>query len=244
MIGDYRSAARQEPGAITVGGLHFSIAPGTVLAGDPVQPGHRMSLDARRDSSGEIVEGTARHEVVEEEKSWVRFTIELSYLILLILGTLVYHDTGHNTVIKPTHDFLVGLFPDPIGSIPLVIPWLGALGSVARGLANSYGEVDFIQRSPYRPRHYNSMGWYIARPFIGAAFGIFVFLFFLAVLDPSDKSKPGGEFGMDVLAFVIGYADGTFAALVQRAINVLLGPGDPGPRIEAESVASARYPAD
>jgi hypothetical protein len=97
---------------------------------------------------------------------------------------------------------------------------------VTRGLANSYGEVDLIDRSPYRPRHYNTMGWYIARPFMGAAFGIFVFLFFLTVLDPTGQTKPGGAYGIDILAFVIGYADGTFVALIQRAINVLLGPGD------------------
>lgn len=240
VVNSYTPATAQQPGTISVGGLPFPIASGTTLTGDSIEPGLRVNLDARLDSTGRIVAGTARREeVLEGEKpSWARFTIELAYLVVLIAGALVYHDVGHDAVIKPMHDFLVNLFPDPIGAIPLSIPWLGALGSVARGLANSYGEVDFIQRSPYRPRHYNTLGWYIARPFIGAAFGIFVFTFFLAILDPTGKSKPGGEYGMDILAFIIGYADGTFAALVQRAINVLLGPGDPGAQGGMESSPS------
>lgn len=227
VVGAYTPATSQQPGAITVGGLPFPIAPGTTLAGDSVQPGRRVNLDARLDSGGRIAEGTARSEALEEERpSWTRFWLQLTYLILLIGGALVYHDVGHDAVIKPIRDFLVALFPDPIGPIPVAIPWLGALGSVTRGLANSYGETDLIQYSQHRPRHYNSLGWYIARPFIGAAFGVFVFIFFLTVLDPTGRTKPGGEYGIDILAFIIGYADGTFAALVQRAINVLLGPGD------------------
>jgi hypothetical protein len=242
VINSFKPATTQEPGAISIGGLPFPIAPGVTLAGDSLEPGLRVNLDARLDANGRIAAGTARHEVEEvlggEKPSWARFYIELVYLVVLIAGALVYHDIGHDAVIRPIHNFLVNLFPDPIGAIPLAIPWLGALGSVARGLANSYGEVDFIQRSPYRPRHYNTLAWYIARPFIGAALSVFVFIFFLAVLDPTGKTKPGGEYGMDILAFIIGYADGTFAALVQRAINVLLGPGDPGAMAGTESSTS------
>jgi len=227
VVSAYTPSTTQEPGGITVGGLPFPIAPGTKLGGDSVTQGLRVNLDARLDSTGRIAEGTARREVPEDEQpSWIRFWLQLTYLVLLIAGALVYHDTGHDAIIKPMRDFLVALFADPIGPIPVAIPWLGALGSVSRGLANSYGDTDLIQYSPYRPHHYNTLAWYIARPFIGAAFGVFVFLFFLTVLDPTGRTKPGGEYGIDILAFIIGYADGTFAALVQRAINVLLGPGD------------------
>lgn len=240
----YTPATAREPGIITVGGLPFPLAAGTTLAGDSVVRGLGVNLDAQFDASGRIARGTATRDPSDGElPSRVCFFLELTYLVVLIAGALVYHDTGHDAIVKPVHDFLVALFPDPIGSIPLVVPWLGALGSVTRGLANSYGEVDFIERSPSRPRYYNSLAWYIGRPFVGAVFGIFVFIFFLTVVDPSGKSKPGGEYGIDILAFIVGYADGTFVALIQRAINVLLGPGDPNASGGMRSSPAAR-PSD
>jgi hypothetical protein len=227
VVTSYTPATTQEPGALRVGGLPLLLAPGTTLAGISLEPGLRINLDARLDPTGRIAQGTARSQALEEERlSWIHFSLQLIYLIVLIGGAVLYHARGHVAPVKPLHAFLVDLLPATIGPVPIAIPWFATLGAVARGLTISYGELDHNQGALYRPRQHTTLAWYIARPFIGAAFGVFVFTFFLTILDPTGKTITGNEYGVDILAFIIGYADGTFAALVQRATHVLLGPGD------------------
>jgi hypothetical protein len=182
------------------------------------------------------------------------------------------------------HRFLRDLLPDPVGPIPLGIPFLGALGAVVRGLSWSMpppkeetgrggaeGAVDSAVSAKVsaaraddavkaentadavkhatdaaqhasdaataalaatdgpvvRPSDANFLRWHIMRPFLGAAFSAFTFLFFLAILGTTVNGQPGGQWGVYLLAFVVGYSDSTFAALIQRTVNVLIGPGKP-----------------
>lgn len=155
------------------------------------------------------------------------------------LGTFAKKNTaaqlniGKQATSTPWDNFLLWLqdlrrwlhrtFPGFLGPIPIGIFWLGALGSVVRGLSSAIGTAD----SSVYPWYYNSEYWHIARPIIGAAFALFTYLFFLSILDPKGTGSVGGQYGTYLLAFIVGYSDGTFAALIERTINVLLGPGNP-----------------
>lgn len=126
------------------------------------------------------------------------------------------------------HYLIRALLPVQVGIFPLIIPWIGAIGAVTRGLSASIGE------SPSDPaatdqEAYNSPRWHLSRPVIGAAYGIVTYLVFLAALDPTQAfsaPKTNGSYGTYVAAFLVGYSDGTFAALMRRIAAVILAPGD------------------
>jgi hypothetical protein len=90
------------------------------------------------------------------------FIVQLCYLALLVAGIIAYN----------TWDGLRGAFPNPLGPIPLAVPWFGAFGAVTLSLS---GLVD--HRIDW-DRSY--IFWHISRPAIGLAFGTAVYLVFAA----------------------------------------------------------------
>jgi Abnormal spindle-like microcephaly-assoc'd, ASPM-SPD-2-Hydin len=121
----------------------------------------------------------------------------------------------------------VDSLPNPVGGVvPLVVPWAGALGGVCICLVGIAA-------------HYSSWGngerwnvWYLVRPALGAAFGTFAALFVVLLLGtvgvtsggPPDLSAFGSATLM-AIAFVVGYREQTFRALVGRVVDVIIGPG-------------------
>jgi hypothetical protein len=119
--------------------------------------------------------------------------------------------------------------PDPIGGvIPIGVPWFGALGAVT---ISSYGVFDHNSKWD---THWNY--WHALRPIFGAVFAVVAFMIFVGLINatgtnpavtPAATGTTGGIAYL-VLAFVVGFREQTFRALVQRAVDILLGPGIPG----------------
>jgi hypothetical protein len=146
------------------------------------------------------------------------------------------------------HDTLHDLFPDPVGTIPLAIPWFGALGALTYGILLTIGAVPIP--SGYRWSYRAD----IPRPFIGATLGIVGYIIFYSII----KAATGGTqaptgtvtdiFIYFVVSFVVAYSDGTFGQLISRATTVILGPGgtqQPAalPQAQGVQIAAATPPA-
>jgi len=157
------------------------------------------------------------------------FWLELLYLILLIVGAVAW--------VKGS--FLHSVLPDPIGPVPISIPWFGALGAVLISLAgiSAHNRVGARGASAWDPS-YNF--WHVARPAVGAAVGTVGYLLFAAVIDatrtPGTPPSPGTAPVSNLIAFLLGYREESFRELIKRAVDLLLvpatrpaGPPSPGP---------------
>lgn len=112
--------------------------------------------------------------------------------------------------------------------VPLWVPWGGALGGAAISLVGVAGHGHDWNGPRYAY-------WHLVRPVLGLITGTVAVLALLFVLKgiapdviPSSNEAytPGGIAVMFVIAFVVGYREETFRALVKRVVDVLLGPGD------------------
>jgi hypothetical protein len=119
------------------------------------------------------------------------------------------------------------VLPDPIGPVPLAIPWLGALGAVTIGL---YG---FFTHQQAWDNAYEY--WHVARPVTGAILGVLAYFIFVAVVNAATATAqqpaptgagatPQGRFVYYIVAFLVGYREQTFQALVQRVTDLLFTP--------------------
>jgi hypothetical protein len=110
------------------------------------------------------------------------------------------------------------LIPDPIGPIPLSVVWWGAFGATLMGC---YGV--FFHNHDWNP-DYNY--WYMARPVTGAAVGAAAYLLFVIAIQTTGlHPKTTGTLGYDAVAFLVGFSEKSFQALVARAAAVVFGPG-------------------
>jgi IPT/TIG domain len=112
--------------------------------------------------------------------------------------------------------------PDPLGTIPLGVPWFGALGAVVVSLTGIFDHA-----YDWDPGH---RLWHISRPFIGAAVGIVVVLFFQAgILAVGSDVKPHEGTAKNLLfyalAFTVGYGEENFRDLMKRVATILFSPG-------------------
>lgn len=76
--------------------------------------------------------------------------------------------------------------------------------------------------------------WHAARPFVGAIFAVVSFFIFIGVINATGasanvKSAPAKDnLPYLVLAFIVGFREETFRTLLQRAVDIILGPGTSG----------------
>jgi len=156
--------------------------------------------------------------------------IEVALLVFLLLC-------------RAYHWLYVDRLPAVIGGVlPLVVPWAGALGGVSISLVgvsahmkewggklgDRNAEIDDAalgQRMKWNT-------WHLTRPLLGSVFGTFAALILVFVLgaigltDGGDIDlSPAGAATLMVLAFVVGYRERTFRALVERVVDTVLGPG-------------------
>jgi hypothetical protein len=167
-----------------------------------------------------------------EASSWVQrrkpgffFWLNLVYLVVLLLLPLF----------RAADVLFVGSdrIPDPIGDvIPVGVPWFGALGAI---LISLYGVFDHNDR--WDPK-WNF--WHMARPVAGVVLGTIAYLIFIGIINATGATPTTGADAAEgsgpvpvsnlipyyVLAFVVGFREQTFRALIQRAVDVLLGPGE------------------
>lgn len=117
----------------------------------------------------------------------------------------------------------------PVNLVPLTILWWGALGAVT---------VSFD--GMVRHRHEWDAGmnlWHAIRPAIGAIVGAVSYLIFLLVVEAA-TSQPVTSHGQLVyflVAFLVGYREGTFRALIKRATDMLFTSAPPSASATAET---------
>jgi hypothetical protein len=142
------------------------------------------------------------------------FWVEFSYLILLLAGVVVWFQWSA----------LRQVLPNPIGAVPLSVPWFGALGAVITGLSGVFYYNDY-QRDPARRWNPGYNFWHFARPFTGAAMGLVGYLILVAVVNATGSSGNTSKPIADVLAFLFGYREESFRELLSRATDLFILPG-------------------
>jgi len=116
-----------------------------------------------------------------------------------------------------------------LGTLPIAVPWWGAVGAVTLSLAGVFEHGEAWKKS--------YAYWHWARPFIGAVLASFSVLAFqagvLAVGTSTNTSStavtnPKYLFYY-VVAFIVGYREETARALIKRVADVIIGPGESTP---------------
>jgi hypothetical protein len=112
--------------------------------------------------------------------------------------------------------------------VPLWVPFGGWLGGITISIVGVAMHTQDWNRQKYGY-------WHLARPALGMLTGTVAVLIVLFVLKgvagstiPSgaDTYSPSGIAVLFVLAFVVGYREETFRALITRVVDVILSPGD------------------
>jgi hypothetical protein len=167
------------------------------------------------------------------------FMLQLIYMLALIVGLVLYNNWG---------DFRDRL-PNPLGPIPLGVPWFGAFGAVALSIS---GLVD--HRNDW-DRAY--IYWHISRPVIGVAFAVGAYFTFAAGVlasngtlqnaqnaqnAPSSPSSTNNLFYY-ILAFIVGFREETFRTLIKRVSDIIIGPGTTTPAAPGTTPGTTATPA-
>jgi hypothetical protein len=141
------------------------------------------------------------------------FVIALVYFLLLLVLALLFF-------LKRSHLFFL---PASFGSVPVGVPWFGALGAVLISLTGVF-EHEHDWDTDYWP-------WHVARPFVGIGLGVVSVLIFQAgILSvnsslPSQPNNISGNLLYYLIAFLVGYREETFRELIKRLVDVVLSPG-------------------
>jgi len=198
-----------------------------------------LTLGRRRHTVPPAMEGSSRtpSEARSPHVSRVRslfearetiFVLELFYLAALLTAAATFID---------------GIFslPGSLGTLPLAVPWFGALGAVLISLTGAATHAaDWDGSTAY---------WHISRPLVGASVAIIGVLILQAGLTavgsgPNSSgavSTPSAPHNVlyYVVAFVLGYRERTFRQLLAGVVDVILSPG---PTTVAQPTASALSP--
>jgi hypothetical protein len=147
---------------------------------------------------------------------WCFFVVDGVWIV--VLGWLAFALANHWAPVAHVHD--------PFGgTVPFAVPWAGALGGVAISLV---GIADHqIDWNPARFAY-----WHLVRPVLGLLFGTVAVLIVVLLLQnvKATQTTSGGYTTtgaaiLAVIAFVVGYREATFRALVTRVVDVILAPG-------------------
>jgi uncharacterized membrane protein (Fun14 family) len=112
-----------------------------------------------------------------------------------------------------------------IADVPIEMLWFGAVGAITISLQAIFQYQDSWESK------YNL--WHLGRPIMGAILGMMSYLMLRTIVAlGSSESLTEIPDGIDlfpyrILAFVVGYREKTFRALLKRVIDVILGPGEP-----------------
>ena len=141
------------------------------------------------------------------------FSLQLAYLAALgaLAGLYFDHVLIHRHV---------------LGTLPIAVPWWGAIGAVTLSLTGVFEHRGTWQRS--------YAYWHWARPFIGIVLSSFAVLAFQAGVLAVGTSTTTSSTGVTnpkylfyyVVAFIVGYREETARELIKRVADVIIGPGD------------------
>ena len=173
-------------------------------------------------------------EKLYEKRGFIVF-VEVLYLLVLFAIALIYLTNLHNSL-----NFSL---PATLGSLPVGVPWFGALGAVIISLSGA-----FDHRNDWDPT-WNL--WHYTRPLVGISLAIVSWLILQAGILAVGSSIPGSQ-GLGIptnllyylIAFVVGYRESVFRDLIKRVADVLLTPapaaGPTGPVVSAVSPRRGR----
>jgi hypothetical protein len=152
------------------------------------------------------------------------FYVALGYLIVILVVGVVFFIR---------RDWLFFLVPQAngsdhipmFGSIPVGVPWFGALGAVLISLTGVFEHKHDWDEELWP--------WHLARPLIGAALGVVSVLILQAgILAVGATPQPQPSIPKNLLyylvAFMVGYREETFRQLIKRLVDVILSPGNSG----------------
>jgi len=169
------------------------------------------------------------------------FVLALVYLtIILVLGLIFFFKRDLLFFLPQTNLF---------GSMPVGVPWFGALGAVLISLTGVF-EHEHDWDASYWP-------WHVARPLVGVAVGVVSVLIMQAgiLAVGSTPIQPGSTPTVSpakiptnllyyLVAFLVGYREETFRELIKRLVDIILAPGNgkaAGPTIQAVNPTSAPH---
>lgn len=125
------------------------------------------------------------------------------------------------------------VWPEQFGTIPIGVPFFGALGGVL---------VSLSATSDFRGKFWDPSweAWHYTRWLIGGTVGIVGVLIFQAGIlatglqipdnnDTTGQATDKTNLAYYVIAFGIGYREETFRELVRRLVEVILSPGEKTP---------------
>jgi hypothetical protein len=158
------------------------------------------------------------------------FALQIIYLTLLaVLAILYFTDRSALSV------------PDSFGSVSVGVPWFGALGAVLISLT---GTVE--HRGDWDPSY---RFWHWSRPLLGASLGIVSVLIFQAGILAVGSTPTVNVANVPrnllyyLVAFLVGYREETFRALIKRLTDIVLSPGTKGKPPTVTSMAPKTGPA-
>jgi hypothetical protein len=124
--------------------------------------------------------------------------------------------------------------------LPLWVPFGGWLGGITISIVGVATHTHDWNRLKYGY-------WHLARPLLGMVTGtvaVLIVLFVVTGVTGSPVPTAGGTYSpsgvavLFVVAFVVGFREETFRALVKRVIDVILSPGDASAEQRVELVPS------
>ena len=136
------------------------------------------------------------------------------FLQLVYLGALIALAVLYFTDVITPRQF--------IGSVPVAVPWFGALGAVLISLTGVFEHYrDWLPSWKY---------WHWSRPFVGAAVGVIAVLIFQAgilavgsTVNPDETDRPTNILYY-LIAFLVGYREAAFREMIKRLGDVVLVP--------------------
>lgn len=154
------------------------------------------------------------------------FLVEIGYLLALAALFCVYEfSSGFRSAL-----------PSSLGSLPVAVPWFGAVGGTLISLTGVFKHAD-----TWDPR---LELWHWGRPLVGAFVGSIGALMFLVIVDSAAaQPKNMNAAVFDVVAFLVGYREETFRSLIKRATDLLLSPGAPTADSHAAAPRASRAPS-
>jgi hypothetical protein len=145
------------------------------------------------------------------------FWLDLIYIVLLLTVAIMY--MGNFYGVKDKIPVILG------GILPIGVPWFGAVGATLISMEGLF----WHSRPDQWDGSYNY--WHMVRPLFGAILAIVAFFIFLVLLNatgqtPAFKTPAAGSSAADlavfyVLAFLVGYREKNFRALVTDVTNLL-----------------------
>ena len=154
------------------------------------------------------------------------FWLQLFYLVVLLGAALAYLTWGSRLPI-----------PNPVGPIPIWVPWFGALGAVAISLAGIFDHAkDWDPAYSY---------WHWSRPAVGAVMAVVAVLIIQIGILSVGGSKPGPGTSKSlyyVIAFLVAYREETFRELIKRVADIILTPAPPAPKPSVTRLSPSQGP--